>query len=1505
MGGKTSSSSSQVSVPPEVLARYSNANNMASNAAATPFQQYSTDPAAFVAQFTPSQQQGLAGVNSYANSAQPYFGAATQSAQNALNLASPYTAAANQSLAAGQDAAGQLQGTSGQNYQNAYNSAQPYNSQAASYYNQGLAAAQPYNAAANQNISNALGIGNALGQDSYASLAGANAGANPLNQSAAQGIAGAYQGAQPYQQGATAYALQGGQAVDPNSLDVQKYLSPYLDTVLQGTAGILNQNNQQAMSGQLGNAISSGAFGGDRAGIAAANLSQQQNLANSQIYSGILNQGYSQALGAAQQQQGVDLSAGQANRAATQSTADRLAAIGQQGYTQGMGSAAAQAALAQQIFGQGATTAAQQAALGQQLSGLGLSASQAQSALGQQIYGQNAATGQGLGAIGQQQYSQGMGLGQAQQSLAQQQYQQALAASQQQSALGQQTYDQNSGLAQMLASLGTQSQTAGLQGAQAQMAAGQQQQETNQAGQTALYNQFLQQQSYPFQVAQFLANIAMGTGSLSGSTTTTQQPGGFFSDERLKEDIEPIGETYDGQKIVKYRYKDGDPRKRIGLLAQDVEKRHPDAVGLAAGYKTVDYDKATQASAERGEFAKGGIAAYDPEEVLGNRSGSFGPYLTGAGGHMYGNSLRVPTANLPVKGLMIAKAPPQPGSMASQVRDIADIGTGARQGYEWLKGLGRDDEDGETKKAHGGAVGLAAGGMPYSGMGLDIPDEQPDLTLAQTGPLGAPQSGASQLANVAKTASAAKDLWKMGKTAAKIFAGGMAEGGEVKPTGLDPEAGENALLENLLEALDTEPPEREEAASSPVAAPVAATPQQKAVEVAKEVAAPPPMEAGSFDPLKAIDKLERSGSAAKRMGIDVNDVTSPAGAMGRYQIMPGTAKQYMGKDFDPGQLRDPKVNEQVARTILRDLMGKYRHPDGSPDMQSVYIAYNAGPGRANSFIKSGRDASVLPKETQGYIGRAADEGLIDPAMRVAMKAAGGAVDDDMPDLPDDEIVPADIPTGDDIVSAPPPQLDTVGAHQGLGGLGDKLKKPEVFIPLLSGIAAMGTAPTRSLGTALAAGLGAGTQAYQSQRKFGMEQQKLGLEGQRVGQQQQQVDISQQLADIQKLIAQGRLAEAMASARKTSAEADITAEQYKWLKGIGDGSVAASPAGSQAGVAGPAAAPTAPVTKPITAKTVNDRAAQGAYSFDYTPPTVDETILVPEDRPSVLRDQAAKFAAIPQFAGHAAQLKDKADAILSGRVLPRTISGQDAPNYAQRGADKSAYDAQLQSYIGQKNDLNQQASSFGENFPRERQLWDSLSKVYAETDTNRLSSDFADLIGRVQSIPGLKEVIPGDALKQYQSATDIATKDAARQAIVSAISAGMAQHAPAAALHQTNLTVPGPTMSPGARFEVTAQANALLDQQQQFWDDWEKNKARVTNVDAYRQDWLKEHPIDVFQKQAYERVPIFKGMTEPEIKKVRPVNANGYLMPKTPQEKASYPPGTPYVRPDGKLARVGG
>lgn len=331
MGGKTGTTTQNVQIPPEVMARYNAVNTRAETTAQQPFQQYSTDPSAFVAQMNPQQQAGISNINQQAMAAQPAY------------------------------------------------------------------------------------------------------------QAAMQGTAGAYGGLSPqgFQQG------------------VQGYMNPFVQNAMGATAAQMQNVNQQQQQQLLGQGISSGAFGGDRGRIARAALANQQNLALGQTLGQMASQGYQ---GAAQ---------------------NYLTGLGQQG---------------------------------------------------------------------------------------------ALSA--------------------QMGALGAGAQQAGLQGAQAQLGAGTLGQQTEQAGKTALYNQFLQQQAYPFQVAQFLANIAMGTGALSGSQTTTTQPMSFFSDRRLKHDIKRIGESDEGLPIYAFKYKqDPDQHTHVGFMADEVEKVRPDAVGLAGGYKTVNYDK--------------------------------------------------------------------------------------------------------------------------------------------------------------------------------------------------------------------------------------------------------------------------------------------------------------------------------------------------------------------------------------------------------------------------------------------------------------------------------------------------------------------------------------------------------------------------------------------------------------------------------------------------------------------------------------------------------------------------------------------------------------------------------------------------------------------------------------------------------------------------------------------------------------------------------------------------
>lgn len=66
------------------------------------------------------------------------------------------------------------------------------------------------------------------------------------------------------------------------------------------------------------------------------------------------------------------------------------------------------------------------------------------------------------------------------------------------------------------------------------------------------------------------------------------------SDERLKTDVTRVGTLDNGLPVFSYRYVWGGP-VQIGVMAQDVEKLHPEAVTAnERGFKRVDYERAVQ-----------------------------------------------------------------------------------------------------------------------------------------------------------------------------------------------------------------------------------------------------------------------------------------------------------------------------------------------------------------------------------------------------------------------------------------------------------------------------------------------------------------------------------------------------------------------------------------------------------------------------------------------------------------------------------------------------------------------------------------------------------------------------------------------------------------------------------------------------------------------------------------------------------------------------------------------
>jgi len=91
---------------------------------------------------------------------------------------------------------------------------------------------------------------------------------------------------------------------------------------------------------------------------------------------------------------------------------------------------------------------------------------------------------------------------------------------------------------------------------------------------------------------------------------------------------------------------------------------------------------------------------------------------------------------------------------------------------------------------------------------------------------------------------------------------------------------------------------------------------------------------------------------------------SRAGAIGPMQLMPATARDL---GVDP---TNPMENIQGGIAYLKQMMNKYQDP------VMATAAYNAGPGRVDQAIRSGRGIAALPRETQMYVPRMAGGGMV-------------------------------------------------------------------------------------------------------------------------------------------------------------------------------------------------------------------------------------------------------------------------------------------------------------------------------------------------------------------------------------------------------------------------------------------------------------------------------------------------------------------------------------------------
>jgi len=134
------------------------------------------------------------------------------------------------------------------------------------------------------------------------------AGLTPSQQAGIQNVNASAAEAQPYYQAGA--GLVGSSATPFTQDALNQYMSPYINSVAAATQANLNETNAQQQQQLLGNSISQGAFGGDRAGIAQAELARQQGLAAGQTMANVYQGGYGQALSQFNADQARQLQAG-------------------------------------------------------------------------------------------------------------------------------------------------------------------------------------------------------------------------------------------------------------------------------------------------------------------------------------------------------------------------------------------------------------------------------------------------------------------------------------------------------------------------------------------------------------------------------------------------------------------------------------------------------------------------------------------------------------------------------------------------------------------------------------------------------------------------------------------------------------------------------------------------------------------------------------------------------------------------------------------------------------------------------------------------------------------------------------------------------------------------------------------------------------------------------------------------------------------------------------------
>ena len=105
--------------------------------------------------------------------------------------------------------------------------------------------------------------------------------------------------------------------------------------------------------------------------------------------------------------------------------------------------------------------------------------------------------------------------------------------------------------------------------------------------------------------------------------------------------------------------------------------------------------------------------------------------------------------------------------------------------------------------------------------------------------------------------------------------------------------------------------------------------------------------------VRGVMRIESGG----RTMLDGRPITSPAGAMGLMQVMPATFAELSGRYGLGSDPYEPRANILAGAAYLREMYDRF-------GPAQFLAAYNAGPGRVDEHLRTGR---ALPGETKRYV----------------------------------------------------------------------------------------------------------------------------------------------------------------------------------------------------------------------------------------------------------------------------------------------------------------------------------------------------------------------------------------------------------------------------------------------------------------------------------------------------------------------------------------------------------